>query len=104
MHLSIFVTDDDAGFVTGDDPCSVCVSGARTSALINRNVEVALPLSPRHLAYYSWRIPPQMYLPLYSDQVERSNARTIAYCQQEFVSWKGVVRDEWFLPDVEERQ
>ena len=100
MNLSILVTDDEAGFVTGDDPCSICVPGGRTSALLNEQVEVALPLAPQHLAFYSWRMAPRMYLALYSDQVERANARTLDYCKKEFVSWKGIVREEWFLPDA----
>jgi hypothetical protein len=58
-----------------------------------------MPLTPR-LAYYSWKIQPRMYEKWDQRNVDRLNARTISGCQKEFVSWKGVVRGEWFLPDV----
>lgn len=100
MNLSVFVTDDEAGFVTGDEPCVVCVPGYHHPSLGHQDVEFTMPLTPRHLAYYSWKIQPRMYENLDQRKVDRLNARTIAGCQKEFVSWKGIVRDEWFLLDV----
>jgi hypothetical protein len=104
MNLSIFVTDDDAGFVTGDEPCSVCVPGALSSFLGHERVELTMPLSPQHMAYYSWRIPPQLYVAWSEGQVDRVNARTIDSCEEEFVTWKGTVREEWLHPDAESNQ
>jgi hypothetical protein len=34
-----------------------------------------------------------------SEKVDRINARTITGCKEECVSWKGIVRDEWFICD-----
>lgn len=100
MNVSIFVTDDDAGFVTGDEPCSVIVPGAWNSHPTHPDVEIILPLSPRHAALYSWKIPRMSYVTWDGRTVDRLNSRTIAQCTKEFVSWKGTVRGEWFLPDT----
>lgn len=100
MNLSVFVTDDGAGFVTGDEPCIVCAPGDHHSFLGHQDVEFTMPLTPRHLAYYSWKIQPRMYEKWDQRKVDRLNARTIAGCQKEFVSWKGIVRDEWFLAET----
>lgn len=99
MHLSIFTTDDDAGFVTGDNPCCVCVPGDWHPFLGHPDVEFTLPLSPRHLAFYSWKVPPTTYAKLGATKVNEVNSRTIGSCRKEFVSWKGTVRDEWFAVD-----
>lgn len=99
MKLSVFVTDDEAGFVTGDEPCVVCVPGERHPFLGHQDVEFTVPLSPRHLAYYSWKIPPTMYSKLDRVKVDEVNSRTVAGCRKEFVSWKGIVRKEWIAAD-----
>jgi hypothetical protein len=49
MSLTIFTVDDDAGFITSDAPCCLCVPGALHPHLGHEGVEVTLPLSPRHL-------------------------------------------------------
>ena len=95
MRLSVFVTDDEAGFITGDEPCVVCVPGGRHLFLGHQDVEFTLPLSPRHLAFYSWKVPPTMYSNLDRVKVDEVNSRTMAGCRKEFVSWKGIVRNEW---------
>lgn len=99
MNLSIFVTLDPAGFVTGDEPVSVIVPGQWNGYPSHPDVEIVLPLSPQYLAYYSWKIPPQLYLEFDSYKTERVNARTIGTCHKEFVSWKGLVRPGWFTSD-----
>ena len=100
MNVSIFVTDDGDGFVTGDEPCSVVVPGASNSYPTHPDVEIILPLSPQHAVFYSWKIPRMSYVSWDRKTVYRLNSRTIAQCTKEFVSWRGTVRAEWFLPDV----
>jgi hypothetical protein len=97
MHLSIFVNDDEAGFVTGDEPCCVCVPGAWNPFVGHPDVELTMPLSPTLMAYYSWKILPVLYETWGRGKVDRLNSRTIGGCKKEFVSWKGIVRDEWFV-------
>lgn len=100
MNLSLLLTDDDAGFVTGDEPCSVIVPGAWNAYPTHPDVEIILPLSPQCAALYSWKIPRTSYATLDRKTVDRLNSRTVGQCTHEFVSWKGTVRPEWFLPDA----
>jgi hypothetical protein len=97
----MIAVDDDAGFVTSDVPCSVCVPlpppfGQRPF-LGHMDVEVTLPLSPHHLAVYSWKGPRLQYRLGNRSLVDEANLRTISRCLKEFVSWKGIVRDEWLF-------
>ncbi len=100
MNVSLLVTEDDAGFVTGDEPCSVIVPGAWNAHPTHPDVEIILPLSPQCAALYSWKIPRTSYATLDRKTVDRLNSRTVGQCTHEFVSWKGTVRPEWFLPDA----
>ncbi len=90
MNVSIFVTDDDAGFVTGDEPCSIIVPGAWNAYPTHPDVEIILPLSPQCAALYSWKIPRTSYTALDRKTVDRLNSRTVGQCTHEFVSWKGM--------------
>ena len=101
MNVSVFIADDEAGFLTGDEPVSVIVPGEWNAYPTHPDVEITLPLSPRHIAYYSWKIPRLTYMPWDRHKVDRMNSRTIGTCHNEFVSWKGIVRPEWFLNDFE---
>lgn len=95
MHLSIVTTDDEAGFVTGDDPALVCSPGHDRPFLGHPDAECTVPLTPHHTAFYSWKVKPMLY-PIWTRvNVDRINSRTIGWCSKEFVSWKGIVRPEW---------
>ena len=100
MNISLLVTDDDAGFVTGDEPCSVIVPGAWNACPTHPDVEIILPLSPQCAALYSWKVSRTFHATLDRKTVDRLNSRTVGQCTHEFVSWKGTVRPEWFLPDA----
>ncbi|SPE39284.1 hypothetical protein SBA3_3140032 [Candidatus Sulfopaludibacter sp. SbA3] len=100
MSLTIFTTDDDAGFVTGDEPCCLGVPGEAFAFFNHEDVELTLPLTLRHLAVYSWKLPFPMFSRLNQVGVDRINSRTVAHCGKVFVYWKGIVRDEWLQPDL----
>ena len=89
MNLSIFVTDDEAGFVTGDNPA------LENPYLAHPDIECTIPLTPHLMAFYSRRVPPMLYRTWTRGNVDRINSRTIARCDKEFVSWRGIVRPEW---------
>jgi Protein of unknown function (DUF4238) len=93
MHLSIFVTEDEAGFVTGDNPALIC-TGDQRPFLGHQDAECTVPLSPNHMAFYSWKVKPMLYPTWRRAHVDQINSRTIACCDKEFVSWKGIVRPE----------
>ena len=99
MSLTVFTTSEPSGFVTGDEPCCLCVPGAPSANFNDPNVELTLPLSPEHLAVYSRKEPAPMYERLDAERTANFNRRTISHCQDEFVSWRGVVLPEWFDRD-----
>jgi hypothetical protein len=100
MHLSIFAADDGVDFITADAPVFLCIPGIQGQwqhpFLGHEDVEVSMALSPQHMAFYSWKVPPILYRPADRRKVDQFNSRTIAGCRKEFVSWKGIVRPEWF--------
>jgi len=67
MHLSIFATDDEVGFITSDAPIFLCIPSIegrwQHPFLAHEDVEVSLPLSPQHMAFYSWKVRPVQYRP-----------------------------------------
>ena len=95
INLSVFYTDDEAGFVTGDNPCFPCVPGDPPPFLGHPDVELTFPLTPNHLAFYSWKLPSLVYRKADRRMVDEANSRTIAGCRKEFISWKGLARNEW---------
>jgi hypothetical protein len=72
------------------------VPGKAWAYLNHPEVELTLPLTPRHLALYTWKPAYRMYTKLDRTGVDRINERTIGHCREEFVSWRGVVRESWF--------
>lgn len=102
MHMSVFITDDPIGFITSDTPCVWFNPKAhtmppmyRTSGLIQRDIEVSLPLTPHHLLFISHKEFP-FYVKIRSAIVDEMNRLRRAYCTEEFVSWKGETRPSWF--------
>jgi hypothetical protein len=83
MRLSIFATDDEVGFITSHAPIFPCIPGTDGQ-------------SPQHMSFYSWKVRPILYRPADRYKVDQFNSGTIAGCRKEFVSWKGIVRPEWF--------
>jgi hypothetical protein len=106
MGLYILTTEDETGFITGDDPCSMAVRDGGRVYIGNPTVEIILPLTPRHAAVFAG--PPSLsrlgcpgiYRQLSADLVEECNLRTMAQCDKEFVSLRGEVRDSWFMPEA----
>ena len=95
MKLSIFVTDDEAGFITSDNPCCLCVPRDWHPYLAHPDAELTFALTPYHLAFFSWKTPALLYRKAGRKMVDEANSRTIAWSRKEFVSKTGVVRQEW---------
>jgi hypothetical protein len=98
-NLTIFTVDDDDGFITSDSPGCLCVPGPPPVELHpfggHKGVEFTLPLSPHHLAIYTWTGGRVRYQLETRRLVDEANSRTVSGCVKEFVSWKGTVRREW---------
>jgi hypothetical protein len=98
MNLCIFVTNDEAGFITSDAPCVKCIPySMEIPSLGHPEIEITLPLSPAHLAVFSWKLSTSLYFETDLDTVNEANSRTFFACEQEFISWKGLLREDWFL-------
>jgi Protein of unknown function (DUF4238) len=105
MRMSTFVTDDDVGFITSDNPCvwfnselHKFLPAFRSPGLAQRLTEVTLPVTPHHLVLFS-HVGPSGYIDVNQAFVDGANRLTRFHCDQEFVSWKGQTRPEWFDRD-----
>jgi uncharacterized protein DUF4238 len=109
MEMSIFVTDDELGFITSDSPCVWFNPKAhtfppfyRSPGLGQADIEVTLPLTPSHMLFISHRKHP-FYIDVGRHVVDEANRLTRAHAADEFVSWKGETRPYWFetgtMPD-----
>jgi hypothetical protein len=98
MSLTILTVDDDAGFITSDAPGCLCIPGTALHPFLGHyDVEAMLPLSPRHLAIYTWTAKQVRYKLGIRWLVDEANSRIMSRTVKEFVSWKGIVRAEWFI-------
>jgi hypothetical protein len=104
MSLTILTTDDENGFITGDEPCSLNVQNGRVY-IGNPTVEIILPLTPSHAALFTG--PPLLrrfgapgtYQKASANQVNECNVRTMYHCRKQFVSRTGEVRDSWSVAE-----
>lgn len=83
--MRIFVSTDELGFIASDSPYPGYV-----------------PLTPHHMMVFK---PDLEKIPNYIDVdqgfVDGCNALARFQCEKEFVSWKGEIRNEWFVdPNV----
>lgn len=105
MVSSILITNDATGFITSDNPAVMFNPNAyklppfyRPPGLATIDVEITLPLTPKHLIVYTHR----RHLPFYQSvdlkTVDELNRRTWAHAHQEVVSKTGIVKDIWSQP------
>lgn len=102
MPMTIMVTTDELGFITSDAPCVwfnpqlyKLPPFYRSPGLAQRDIEVTLPLTPRHLLLISHRNNP-LYIDVEQNAVDEGNRMRRFHCDKEFVSWKGETRPYWF--------
>jgi len=106
MQMTVLFTDDEIGFITSDTPCVLFdptsyrrAPGLRSPGLADRNVELTLPLTPRHLlVIFHHRAP--FYQRATPEILEGVNRKTRFDCAKEFISWNGEIKDSWFSPSV----
>jgi Protein of unknown function (DUF4238) len=103
MTLTILTTKDPDGFITSDAPAVMYNPESyklppfyRSPGLMQKEVEVSLPLSPRELALYSWKPMKLLYTPVPDSVVDEINRTIYFYAEAEFVSWKGTTKAAWF--------
>jgi hypothetical protein len=109
MEMSVFVANDELGFITSDSPCvwfnptlHTLPPFYRHPGLGQLDIEVTLPLTPQHLLFISHRKHP-FYMAVGQNVVDEANRLSRAHCDSEFVSWKSEIRPYWFetgiMPD-----
>jgi hypothetical protein len=70
----------------------------RSPGLLQRDVQVLLPLSPKLLIVFSHTRTYPHITPLNKAHVDAMNRLIIWSADKEFVSWRGELREEWFAP------
>jgi hypothetical protein len=103
MTLTILTTNDPDGFITSDAPAVMYNPKAhtlppfyRSPGLMQPDVEVSLPLSPQEMALYCRQPLRLLYTPIDQRSLNEVNRTTFFFAEEEFVSWKGNTREEWF--------
>ena len=104
MDLSIYSTDNKPGFLTSDDPCIMDNPTAyryhpmrRSPGLRQRDVQVLLPLSPRLLIAFTHKQTFPYITPVPQQVLDDFNRLVIWHANEEFISWTGEIRSEWFM-------
>jgi len=105
MDLSLYSADDQLGFLTSDEPCIMHNPTAyryhpmmRSPGLLQRDVQVLLPLSPRLLIAFSHTPTYPRITPLKREHVDEVNRMIVWSAAEEIISWTDALRDEWFAP------
>ena len=105
MDLAFYSTDDELGFLTSDEPCIMNNPTAhryhpmmRSPGLLQRDVQVLLPLSPALLIVFSHTSTYPYITPLSKEHVDAINRMIVWSADKEIVSWRGELREEWFAP------
>jgi Protein of unknown function (DUF4238) len=102
MNLTICTTDDPLGFITSDAPAVMDnpkIQGMvfyGQPGLAQKDVEITLPLTPEHLALFTHKRGDALYVPLPIFLADEANRTTYFFCQSEFISHTGQMKDAWF--------
>ena len=64
--------------------------------LAQKDVEITLPLTPEHLALFTHKRGDALYVPLPTLFADEANRTTYFFCQSEFISRTGEMKDVWF--------
>jgi hypothetical protein len=103
MSLTICTTDDVTGFITSDAPAVMFNPRGYTfppqyqsPGLMQRDIEVTLPLAPKHLAVFTHRPDALDRVALSESSLNEIN-RTTCFCAEEYIVVRtGTVNDFWF--------
>lgn len=102
MKMALVCTDDEVGFITSDEPCVWFDPEGhkrppmlRGPALMDRTVEITMPLTPSCMLFLSWD-GPSGFTDAPMDAVDEFNRRTRAYAENSFVSRSSDAKPVWF--------
>jgi hypothetical protein len=91
MSLTICTTDDATGFITSDAPAVMLNPKAHTfprqyqsPGLMQRDIEITLPLTPKHLAVFTHQPDALHHVVLSEPSLDEVN-RTTCFCADEYI-------------------
>jgi hypothetical protein len=110
MNLVILCTDSESGFITTDNPCTWFAPNQhkmppiyRGVGLVNKNIEITLPISPKQCLLLSHRSDLSGFIDIEQNIVDQLNHRHIWHCDRHFISCRNSTNPFWFhkfpLPD-----
>lgn len=107
MDLAVFVTNDEIGFITSDNPCIWYDPEAykrppmyRTPGLAYKTIEITMPLSPSHCLYLN-RQGMTGYIDATSQELDELNSLIRWSAKDSFVVRHNVKKDVWFEKGIE---
>jgi len=100
MNIAFLCAGFRAKFITSDNPCNLFNpdlqwQGFRGPGLLDKNIEVSLPLSPNILLCMSWSNL-RGYIKWKKSDVEEANRKTVGHCYRELISNSRRKKRIWF--------
>ena len=101
MNLAFLCSDGRASYITSDAPAFLFNSKLQFNrlygaGLIQKHVEVSIPLSPQISACFSWVNNLRGYLEVGEDTVHESNRMVYRYSHQYFIANSSKLKRRWF--------
>jgi hypothetical protein len=105
MSLAFVEAPKGSFFVTSDNPCVWFDPTAyrrgpfdRGVGLAMKDIEITMPISPEVVAIVTHNPDARGYMRLTDAQVQELNRRTVAFCDEKFVSQSRATLPSWFDP------
>lgn len=100
MNVAFLCAGFGAKFITSDNPCNLFNpdlqwQNFRGPGLLDKNIEVSLPLSPNIFLCLSWSNL-RGYIKWKKADVEEANRKTVGHCHKEFISHNRFKKRMWF--------
>lgn len=101
MNLAFFCSSKPDSFITSDSPCFIFNSQLQWQhfdcpGLMQRHVEVMMPLSPKISACFSWMNNIRGYLQLNTDRVHELNRMVYMHSHRCFIANSPKLERRWF--------
>ncbi|HEX5412374.1 MAG TPA: DUF4238 domain-containing protein [Terriglobia bacterium] len=101
MNLAFLCADGRSSFITSDAPCAVFNPELQWQrfygpGLVQRHVEVSLPLSPGICVLFSWVNNLRGYLRIGQDKVHEQNRMVVGHSHEHFIANSPRLKRRWF--------
>lgn len=101
MNLAFFCSNKASSFITSDSPCYLFNYRLQWQrfygpGLMQKHIEVRMPLSPKISVCFSWANNLRGYLRASTDLVHESNRMIFSHSYKYFIANSSVIRRRWF--------